>query len=144
MKTCTLCKKRKNLKEFNKNRGKPDGLNNICRECNKKESKKYYERNRKEHIANVRERRKEVTEINKRKLREFLSDKKCLDCNCEDWRVLEFDHVKEKKMGISKMISHGYNWKVILKEIKKCEIVCANCHRIRTYERNGSYRINGQ
>ena len=28
------------------------------------------------------------------------------------------------------MIHDGFSWKAIMKEIQKCEIVCANCHRI--------------
>jgi hypothetical protein len=33
------------------------------------------------------------------------------------------------------MIHDGFSWKAIMKEIQKCEVVCANCHRIRTYAR---------
>jgi hypothetical protein len=33
------------------------------------------------------------------------------------------------------MIHDGFSWKAIKKEIEKCEVVCANCHRIRTHDR---------
>jgi hypothetical protein len=33
------------------------------------------------------------------------------------------------------MIHDGFSWAAIKKEILKCEVVCANCHRIRTYDR---------
>jgi hypothetical protein len=33
------------------------------------------------------------------------------------------------------MIHDGFSWAAIKKEISKCEVVCANCHRIRTHKR---------
>lgn len=59
-----------------------------------------------------------------------------MDCNIEyPYYVLDFDHVRGKKVeNISNMAKH-YTWEEILKEIKKCELVCSNCHRIRTFKR---------
>ena len=58
----------------------------------------------------------------------------CVDCGCSDPRVLDFDHVR----GIKKFQLQQAKTKtlaVILTEIQKCEVVCANCHRLRTQER---------
>src|ERR1700759_2334328 len=64
---------------------------------------------------------------------EFLGGK-CLDCGCKDKRVLEFDHVFAKREHcISLIITR--KWEVIEAELRKCELVCANCHMIRTYNR---------
>ena len=73
---------------------------------------------------------------------ELLSDKKCIDCGIKDSRVLEFDHLPEfeKKFDIARAVSGSTrSWKTILNEINKCEVVCANCHRIRTMNR-GAYK----
>jgi phenylalanyl-tRNA synthetase alpha subunit len=43
--------------------------------------------------------------------------------------------LKNKKYNVSRMIHDGFSWKAIKKEIEKCEVVCANCHRVRTYNR---------
>jgi L-lysine 2,3-aminomutase len=54
---------------------------------------------------------------------------------------LEFDHInQETKMScISEMIRDQRPWRVILKEIAKCEVRCANCHRRRTAKQRGYY-----
>lgn len=50
--------------------------------------------------------------------------------------VMDFDHRdrRTKIAGINQMINlHSYSKDKILIEINKCDLVCANCHRIRTY-----------
>ena len=68
-------------------------------------------------------------------LLEFLSVKSCIDCGENDPIVLEFDHkrLNKKFKQVSDMLSGHYSWSSILKEIKKCDIRCANCHRRKTY-----------
>lgn len=68
-----------------------------------------------------------------RYLREHKISIGCADCGYKGHHAaLEFDHVKgEKELNVcfSKSIEQAK------KEIKKCEVVCANCHKIRTFER---------
>jgi hypothetical protein len=67
----------------------------------------------------------------------FASYKKtcfCSKCGNDDYRVLEFHHIQEKEFNIGDSINRGFSKEKILLEIKKCEILCANCHRIETYE----------
>lgn len=72
---------------------------------------------------------------------EYIKTLSCIDCDNNDPRVLEFDHVRgKKKANLASMISQGVSWENILKEIAKCEVVCANCHRIRTIKRSNNYR----
>ncbi len=58
----------------------------------------------------------------------------CADCGYNtDPAALDFDHVRGTKIGsITSMRRSLYK---VLDEIEKCEVVCANCHRIRTAER---------
>lgn len=69
------------------------------------------------------------------KLFYFLSEKSCIDCGEKDPIVLEFDHrePKGKFKIVAKMLSGHYSWESVEREIKKCEIRCANCHRRKTY-----------
>lgn len=61
----------------------------------------------------------------------------CVDCGYrEHVAALDFDHLPgtEKKFGIAKGV-YDFGWATIAAEIAKCEVVCANCHRIRTASR---------
>ena len=71
----------------------------------------------------------------RKQLFDYLSKEKCIDCGEKDPVVLDFDHIdiKTKFKTISQMLCGHYSFKTILKEIKKCEIRCANCHRRKTY-----------
>ena len=81
---------------------------------------------------------------NHQRMWDYLLNSSCADCKIKDPRVLEFDHLPEfeKSFNISRAVSGSTrSWKLILKEIEKCEIVCANCHKIRTQIR-GNYKRN--
>lgn len=64
--------------------------------------------------------------------------KGCADCGYNAHPVaLDFDHLPgyEKRYGIAQIAYGGYGLDLVLEEIAKCEVVCANCHRIRTLDR---------
>lgn len=71
----------------------------------------------------------------KKRLKEIKEASGCVDCGERNHIVLDFDHIKDKKYNVSRMIHDGFSWAAIKKEIAKCEVVCANCHRIRTHYR---------
>lgn len=63
----------------------------------------------------------------------------CVDCGFNEHpAALEFDHLPgyEKLFDIGRAV-YKRAWKAVLAEIEKCEVVCSNCHRIRTAERRG-------
>jgi hypothetical protein len=61
----------------------------------------------------------------------------CVDCGYNKHAIaLQFDHISDdKKDSVSNLIRTDYAWSTIMKEIDKCEVVCANCHAIRTRNR---------
>ena len=67
---------------------------------------------------------------------EYKVKQGCVDCGYNKHpAALEFDHlpgVKKIKTVASLMYS---SWDVIWTEIAKCEVVCSNCHSIRTQTR---------
>ena len=75
----------------------------------------------------------------RRLIRDFVKETKesspCVDCKVKyPYYVMDFDHLNNKESCISFLCSTG-RIGALKKEIAKCEIVCANCHRKRTYER---------
>lgn len=73
-------------------------------------------------------------------IKDHLLEHPCVDCGNSNIAVLEFDHLRDKKYGISRMYRDGMAITRIQEEIDKCDVVCANCHRIRTYSRSDSWR----
>lgn len=138
-KRCSYCRKSKSSSCFYKNRSKPDGLQNICSECAKHFSGEYYQRNKEKHKSKVKKWRTAKNRVMKAHATLYLNEHPCVDCGEHDIEVLDFDHVDEKKKSymISKMIKTGFSWNKILKEIKKCQVRCANCHRKRSYKQFG-------
>lgn len=60
----------------------------------------------------------------------------CADCGYNTHpAALDFDHLPgtQKSVGVSRL--SGFPWEKVEEEIAKCEVVCSNCHRIRTAER---------
>lgn len=93
--------------------------------------RKHYEKNRQYYIDKASRKRRE--------LRAWVYDLKnntpCKDCGVQyPYYVMDFDHLEDKKVLVSKVINTG-SWTQTKAEILKCDIVCSNCHRIRTYTR---------
>lgn len=66
-------------------------------------------------------------------LRTYKLSKGCKDCGYKKHHAaLEFDHITgEKEFNVC----NAKSIKQAKEEIKKCEVVCSNCHKIRTFER---------
>jgi hypothetical protein len=73
----------------------------------------------------------------------FLRDRTCIDCGEQDPRVLDFDHVGEKRELVSSLVARAAPWERIEEEISQCEVRCANCHRRVTARRAGWSRLAG-
>jgi len=70
-------------------------------------------------------------------VQDYKQNKGCADCkeNYPYW-ILEFDHTSNDKIaGINTMVRERYPLDVIKKEMEKCEVVCSNCHKNRTWQR---------
>ncbi len=65
-----------------------------------------------------------------------LKEVPCTDCGVEyPHYVMDFDHVRGEKIGNINVLRTRRSIESLMDEIDKCEIVCANCHRVRTFER---------
>ena len=99
-------------------------------------AKRHYEANKEKIKARSKKKNRENRKRNKGYIFFVKTLHSCIDCGEDNPLVLEFDHVRgEKKANVSDMGNQAYSIKTIQKEIEKCEIRCANCHRIATYNR---------
>ncbi len=117
---------------FANNACKKDGLQDWCRDCKKAEDAKYYQRNKDKYLEYNR---RQYARLNA--LLTKAKDKPCADCGGRfPAYVMDFDHLDgaEKLFDVGRARKHS--WRIIEAEIAKCELVCANCHRIRTHERS--------
>lgn len=147
-KQCTLCKRELTLDNFNKKQRSEDGLQNVCRECNRSKSRMYYANNRDKHLKTIYINRKKYVARAKALVKKAKS-KGCICCGETEHRCLDFHHLdpKSKDFNLS-LVANGTitSIKRIQCEIDKCAIVCANCHRkihagLLCLLRSGGYRI---
>lgn len=134
-KTCTKCLTEKSVDAFNRTSKGKFGKSSICRDCSKVKWKEYYRRESAAHKKSVRIRRK--AEIDKmKKHRDERKDVPCIDCGRSyPPYVMDFDHLGDKLCNVS-TLSEFSSFTAFKKEADKCEVICSNCHRIRTHRRN--------
>jgi len=132
MKICSMCEKNKKLTDFNINKTKSSGYQSMCSDCNKEYQKKHYLENRDAYIKRKIDRRLAIREW----FSEFKSVLKCEICGEDHPSTFDFHHIDPsiKEMTVSKAVYEGYSISKIKKEIEKCQVFCANCHRKHHWE----------
>lgn len=95
--------------------------------------RRHYERNKQAYVDRARAQKAALAQ----EVRDIKAASPCSDCG--KWYphyVMDFDHLPgtEKVGDIATLIQRSSRKKV-LEEIAKCELVCANCHRERTWLR---------
>jgi len=115
-----------------------------CKYCQAELARLHYQKDKQTYKDRTRIRKNRILFENKTRLCIYLSNHPCVDCGETDIRVLEFDHVIGQKDGeISDLFRQGFSWLTIEAEIAKCEIRCANCHRIKTFSsHSNNWRIS--
>lgn len=127
MKECSKCNKLKSLTEFYKNlKNKSTGLSSYCKTCQKEDKKIHYQNNKDKY-------KNKVFENQSKWWLEFKRGLKCSKCGFDHPAALDFHHTdsNKKEFNISNNKNYyKYDSKKLLEEIKKCVVLCANCHRI--------------
>ena len=132
MKTCYNCKEIKSLSDFHRNKTKKDGRTGTCKVCRIIIHKEHYEANKPAYIDKA----KLLKQILRAEVDKIKETTPCADCGeyfqaCQ----MDFDHINnDKEASIAILVRDGKRKKVF-KEIEKCEVVCSNDHRLRTYNR---------
>lgn len=125
---CYKCGADKPVSEF---RSQQKRTRSLCLVCSRKYGKEYYQTHRAEAIARALRSKKRYILLMRK-----LKEKPCADCQHKfPYYVMDFDHISNDKVSeIASLVARGY-WKRAIAEMKKCEVVCSNCHRVRTHER---------
>lgn len=136
IKTCTKCHEPKDIESFAIKR---DSIRHgHCKDCQNKYTKQHYKLNKDTYKKRARIWNKQRL-IELRNLIIKLKSVPCTDCQIQyDYWIMDFDHLdaNEKLANVSRLVNGLKPIEIILEEIKKCEVVCANCHRQRTYQRS--------
>lgn len=162
MKTCGIC--RVVLTDDNAGRrhtgSRAGQFQGRCRDCTKEQNRLWSLKNPGERARRSKERYHQDVEAARKRAREWakehpegsrarsqrrkseyitwlrtLKTGPCKDCGqCFPPVCMDFDHVMEDKKFV---LSKGWRFpkELVEAELKKCELVCANCHRIRTEKR---------
>ena len=137
-KRCPKCEVQLPLTSFtqSKNTGR---WSSYCKPCLSLYCRNHYVKNAPKHNA----RRDRMRAIYKKRNRAFviayLKAHPCVDCGEADTTILDFDHVcpEEKEHEVSYLSRRGRPLKELIREIARCEVRCANCHRRRTARQFG-------
>ena len=139
MKHCPKCNKNLSIDDFYlRKRGPRAGkYYEKCKNCMKIRGRSYYHNNHDRQLKLALIRRGRAY----REKREYINtfkDVPCPDCGRKyPPYVMDFDHQypKLKTREVSYMFTRNWSLDKIKIEAEKCEVVCANCHRIRTYSK---------
>ena len=123
MKPCSICLEVKPLAH----------RSSRCKDCHNIYMRQHYLDNKQKYI--------EKAARNNLKTRDKVraeKQKPCADCGKSfPYYVMDFDHLSDKAFNISESMAK-VGWTKLKLEIDKCEVVCSNCHRIRTFDRSNA------
>jgi hypothetical protein len=137
---CPRCRRSQPIEAFAWKRKTQKIRQTYCRKCMAEYNRAHYLANRDAYLERARARGIAVRNERVAFLIEYFAEHPCVDCGESDPVVLEFDHLEDKAFNISEGL-RDRSWQSILDEIKKCDVVCANCHRRRTARRGGFARL---
>lgn len=116
MKTCVRCGKSKSLADFYSKPRRPGELHSYCKQCVNAYTTKRFRRRKKQGV-------------------EYLGGR-CADCGgVFPYYVYDFHHRDpgEKEMQFNTL--RRRSWEAIKAELDKCILLCANCHRVRHWDK---------
>ena len=103
-------------------------MNQKQKEYQREYQRRYY------HSKELREQRRlaKLKRRHRNKLRAIkILGGKCIECGYNDPRALDFHHPDPSVKEYDCYKLWHRKWEVLEMEIKKCELLCANCHRIK-------------
>lgn len=143
---CSKCKLDKEATEFFFKDKKKNTRRSQCKLCEKerrtKTWKAHYLKYKDDYLRRSREGKKKYVQGKWYKL--LILDRKkdgCIICGEKHPACLDFHHIdpNTKKFDIGSGLRSNKPKQLIEEEIKKCILICSNCHRKKTAEKNHWY-----
>jgi hypothetical protein len=125
MKVCIKCKQQKQKEEMIKNR-------NRCKICHNKQQSEWRKTSSGKTSIKQSDKKRKPLRFKIKVLKKYP----CKNCGEKNINVLQFDHIdpKTKKEEISKMVKRNAPIEEIKQEMRKCQILCFNCHVKKSLE----------
>ena len=102
------------------------------KEAQRKAQARYFQENKKA----IRRSQNQKRNAMRRRIQEIKESSPCADCGIQyPYYMLDFDHVRGEKLFNVASTAMAASMGALEAEIAKCEVVCANCHRHRTFLR---------
>ena len=142
VKVCNKCNKEYPIEMFYMDRTR---VRLQCKSCNLAYRREYYKNN--PHAYEYKKEKQHKRRFgNAKLLYKYKLEHPCIKCGETDPIVLEFDHrdPSKKCFNITRGCADGKNFDLVLEEISKCDVLCANCHRRKSAKQLGyfSYKIS--
>ena len=112
VKVCTKCGRELPLDQFNWREKSKGTRRSECKKCHSDFMKNRYKQKKSE-------------------IQDLKIGLKCAKCGYNKCGAsLEFHHInpEEKDEKVARMMTNNYNLDIVKEEIKKCIVLCANCH----------------
>lgn len=128
MKICSICKINKDDSEFHKKSASKDGLQSNCKSCRKIIDAASYLKYPKRR-SDIKERRNNKQKYNKQLYTRYKRMCGCLICGEKEPVALDLHHLDSKGKDKNPANLMSYSTLRLKKEIRKCVVLCSNCHR---------------
>ena len=127
-KRCCICGGDKDESKFSwKNKSK--GIRHAqCKSCKREIDNTYYLKS-KDRKAAIRKTSKKVYKFLRDYVRRLKMFGSCSKCGEDRWYVLDFHHIQDKDDSVANLIKRRCSVKRLKRELRKCTLLCSNCHR---------------
>lgn len=132
---CRICGETKGADAFPRRSRTSQYLQSWCKACFSKYKAERHIKHHDREMRRIKRNQQRKVEENRERIAAYLAAHPCVDCGEADPVVLDFDHLRDKWMDVSRLVHSGWSWETILREIAKCQVRCANDHRRATRKR---------
>lgn len=133
LKQCSTCKENLAVEHFHKNKSKADGRHHCCKQCQRNYYRKHYASNKEQYLA----RNKRTRKRRQARMLQQKANTPCSDCGGTFHPfIMEYDHRDPSTKNFSIGSIHKNAGRKLAEELEKCDLVCANCHKMRTFRRH--------